>query len=170
MRQAGGKPQCQETAAALPRGKTPTWGPQPGDADALKASNRPLLGLESQGGSKETRTRYHMLGHTGSLKGSACGSPRTCLFTRRFTSCCCSQSTCKHTERGFVSGGQTARQTELSSSWAPSPGTDPSHGAKRIAGERVPRPCRLSEAWKHARGSRWRQNACCSASSEKPGC
>lgn len=36
-----------------------------------------------------------MLGHTGSLKGRACGSPRTCLFTRRFTSCCCSQSTCK---------------------------------------------------------------------------
>lgn len=122
------------------------------------------------GDSEGTRTRYHMLGHTGSLKGSACGSPRTCLFTRRFTSCCCSQSTCKHTERGFVSGGQTARQTELSSSWAPSPGTDPSHGAKRIAGERVPRPCRLSEAWKHARGSRWRQNVCCSASSEKPGC
>lgn len=43
-----------------------------------------------------------MLGHTGSLKGRACGSPRTCLFTRRFTSCCCSQSTCKQS-RGSAS-------------------------------------------------------------------
>lgn len=42
------------------------------------------------------RTRYHMLGHTGSLKGREGGSPRTCLFTRRRTSCCCSHSTCGH--------------------------------------------------------------------------
>lgn len=41
-------------------------------------------------------TRYHMLGHTGSLKGSEGGSLRTCLFTRRRTSCCCSHSTCRH--------------------------------------------------------------------------
>lgn len=34
-----------------------------------------------------------MLGHTGSLKGSEGGSLRTCLFTRRRTSCCCSHST-----------------------------------------------------------------------------
>lgn len=67
-------------------------------------------------------------------------------------------------------GRRTDGQGELSSSWAPSPGTDPSPGAKPIAGERVPRPSRLSAARKHAPGSRRGQNACFSAYSKKPAC